>query len=320
MKPSPRQGAAQLSPVKGYLTDHSADLAEQVGLLEGRRRRVLRRWPSRSTSTTTGCSPSTATKSSEILGRLEESLRRRQPGLRADGGDRRRRAEAGPVRRRHRRRLRRLDPEDAVSFTLTTPDGKELKQPGNLFFLTETALYGTNPDLQAKGVKPDVDGDGKVEFGEGLPDANIYKATCDEFEKQAEDARRRRAGVRTDPVRRADLDRDHDPDDERVLRGLEELALHRRRGRRGTGLRRHLAALRHRRHPRRHPRHLQGDGADDRRREPAAGEQTKKELESLSPSPPTSATARPSGEKFTAKQADALGAQAQARPRRSPAR
>lgn len=77
-------------------------------------------------------------------------------------------------------------PADAVSFTLTTPSGKRLKQPGNLFFLTETALYGTNPDLRAKGVVPDVDGSGEVEFGEGLPDADIYKATADEFLSQAE--------------------------------------------------------------------------------------------------------------------------------------
>jgi hypothetical protein len=77
-------------------------------------------------------------------------------------------------------------PEDAVSFTLTTPAGKTLKQPGNLFFLTETALYGTDPDLLAQGVEGDVDGDGKVEFGEGLPDADIYKAVADEFVAQAE--------------------------------------------------------------------------------------------------------------------------------------
>lgn len=76
-------------------------------------------------------------------------------------------------------------PEDAVSFTLTTSDGEELAQPGNLFFLTETALYGTNPDLQAEGVEPDVNGDGGVEFGEGLPDAKIFKATTEEFEDQA---------------------------------------------------------------------------------------------------------------------------------------
>jgi len=78
------------------------------------------------------------------------------------------------------------DPESAVSFSLQVPGGKTLKQPGNLMFLTETPLYGTNEELQAKGVQPDVDGDGKVEFGEGLPDAAIFKATMDEFARQTD--------------------------------------------------------------------------------------------------------------------------------------
>ena len=42
----------------------------------------------------------------------------------------------------------------AVSFNLETPSGETLEQPGNLFFLTETALYGTNEDLLAD---PNVD-------------------------------------------------------------------------------------------------------------------------------------------------------------------
>lgn len=79
------------------------------------------------------------------------------------------------------------DPESAVSFNLTLPDGEVMKQPGNLFFLLETSLYGTNDDLVVKGVKPDVNCDGKVEFGEGLPDANILKAAADEMDKQAND-------------------------------------------------------------------------------------------------------------------------------------
>ena len=79
------------------------------------------------------------------------------------------------------------DPESAVSFNLTLPNGEVMKQPGNLFFLLETSLYGTNEDLVVKGVKPDVNCDGKVEFGEGLPDANILKAAADEMDKQAND-------------------------------------------------------------------------------------------------------------------------------------
>lgn len=79
------------------------------------------------------------------------------------------------------------DPESAVSFNLTLPDGKVMKQPGNLFYLIETALYGTNEDLTVDGVKPDINGDGKVEFGEGLPEANAFKAAVDEIGKQAID-------------------------------------------------------------------------------------------------------------------------------------
>jgi hypothetical protein len=77
------------------------------------------------------------------------------------------------------------DPENAVSFTLDLPNGETLPQPGNLFFVTETALYGTNPDFLAKGTKGDVDGDGQVAFGEGLPDAGVYLAATEEFADQA---------------------------------------------------------------------------------------------------------------------------------------
>ena len=76
------------------------------------------------------------------------------------------------------------DPESAVSFSLKLDDGRTLKQPGNLFFLMETALWGTNDDLLAKGVEPDVDCDGEVEFGEGLPEAATFKAATAEFAKQ----------------------------------------------------------------------------------------------------------------------------------------
>lgn len=77
------------------------------------------------------------------------------------------------------------DPENAVSFSLETPSGETLKQPGNLFFLTETALYGTNDDLLAEGVEGDVDGSGEVEFGEGLPDADTYVATVRKFDEMS---------------------------------------------------------------------------------------------------------------------------------------
>ena len=77
------------------------------------------------------------------------------------------------------------DPENAVPFDLELPNGKTLEQPGNFMFLTETALYGTNDALLAKGAKADLDGNGKVDFGEALPDAGIFLATTRDFDRYA---------------------------------------------------------------------------------------------------------------------------------------
>ena len=77
------------------------------------------------------------------------------------------------------------DPATAVPFDIETLDGRTFKQPGNFNFLAETSLYGTEPRFAAKGVKPDLDGDGRIEFGEALPDANFYAAAMRDFETQA---------------------------------------------------------------------------------------------------------------------------------------
>ena len=74
------------------------------------------------------------------------------------------------------------DPENAVPFSIRTPDGRTFKQPGNFNFLVETSTFGTEPKFTAKGVKPDLDGDGKVEFGEALPDASFIVAAARDFE------------------------------------------------------------------------------------------------------------------------------------------
>jgi Imelysin len=77
------------------------------------------------------------------------------------------------------------DPENAVPFDLKTPDGRTFEQPGNFNYLIETAAFGTDPKFQAKGVEPDLDGDGKVEFGESVPDAGFYVAAARDFERYA---------------------------------------------------------------------------------------------------------------------------------------
>ncbi len=73
------------------------------------------------------------------------------------------------------------DPAGAVPFDLKLSDGRVLAKPGNLFNLTEGMLWGTRPEYVAKGVQPDIDGDGKREFGEVLPDARVFKASADAF-------------------------------------------------------------------------------------------------------------------------------------------
>jgi hypothetical protein len=79
------------------------------------------------------------------------------------------------------------DPENAVPFDLETPAGKTYKQPGNFNYLIETATFGTEPKFQAKGVEPDLNGNGKVEFGESVPDADFYVAAAREFERYAKE-------------------------------------------------------------------------------------------------------------------------------------
>ncbi len=183
---SAEAGAAELAPVKEYLTDHSAQLEDQVGLLKEQADTYYDLAKSVNFDYDRLLAEH-GDEVAEILDTSKDVFVVANPAYEQMEG-----IVAGVPRLAHYdvdidAGSDATTPEDAVSFTLTTPDGKELKQPGNLFFLTETSLYGTNPDLLAKGVKGDVDGSGKVEFGEGLPDANIYKATLAEFDKQAKE-------------------------------------------------------------------------------------------------------------------------------------
>jgi hypothetical protein len=70
------------------------------------------------------------------------------------------------------------DPEGAVPFDLTLPDGRVLPKPGNLFGVLESTLWGTYADFTT-GIEADLDGNGTIDFGEKLPDANVLKAGAD---------------------------------------------------------------------------------------------------------------------------------------------
>lgn len=77
------------------------------------------------------------------------------------------------------------DPENAAPFDLTLPDGRVLPRPGNLFGVTESTLWGTEPEYTVADVAADWDGDGSVEFGETLPEANVLKAGADTLDAYA---------------------------------------------------------------------------------------------------------------------------------------
>lgn len=77
------------------------------------------------------------------------------------------------------------DPENAVPFDLTLPDGRVLPKPGNLFGVLESTLWGTFADYTAQGVQPDFDDDGAVDLGDALPDANVFKAAADTLDNYA---------------------------------------------------------------------------------------------------------------------------------------
>ena len=80
------------------------------------------------------------------------------------------------------------DPASAVPFDLELADGRTLEQPGNLFSLTEAMLWGTRDELVARRV--DLDGDGRQEFGEALPDAPALAAAAEAFDRYARDLAR----------------------------------------------------------------------------------------------------------------------------------
>jgi len=185
-KPKTEQaGGADLAGVKSFLTDHTEALTSQTAILKEKGQDYY----DIAESENFDYQAVLANHREEVAGLLEDSkaaFRKANPDYEEMEG-----IVAGVVR------LSKYDvildagasgeedPESAVPFDLELPNGKTLEKPGNFFFLLETSLFGTNPDFAAKGVKPDLDGDGKVAFGEGLPEANFYLAASRDMDKYA---------------------------------------------------------------------------------------------------------------------------------------
>lgn len=78
------------------------------------------------------------------------------------------------------------DPQNAVPFDLVLTDGRVLRQPGNLFGVTEATLWGTE-SAYSSGVEVDLDGDGETGFGEVLPEANVLLAGAETLKQYAQE-------------------------------------------------------------------------------------------------------------------------------------
>ncbi len=70
-----------------------------------------------------------------------------------------------------------------TGYDVTLPDGTLLQQPGNLFGLLETTLWGTDPTA-VSDLEVDFDDSGTQDFGEVLPDANLLKGYSDAMAEQ----------------------------------------------------------------------------------------------------------------------------------------
>lgn len=78
-------------------------------------------------------------------------------------------------------------PADAVPFDLKLDDGRVLEKPGNLFGVTESALWGTEAEYTIQNVFADFDGNGNHDLGDALPDAYVLKAGAELLQKYAND-------------------------------------------------------------------------------------------------------------------------------------
>ncbi len=80
------------------------------------------------------------------------------------------------------------DGGDGVApYDLTLPNGKKLEKPGNLFGVTESTLWVSEPRFTVQGSRPDYNRNAKQDYGEaGLPDANVLKAGAARLHLQAQ--------------------------------------------------------------------------------------------------------------------------------------
>lgn len=171
---APAQGDARFEPIKAFLLDHTKDLMAATGELKVQAAQYAQ-----------APEDGRVEAAAELVPAMQETWREANPAYEEAEGivagvpelsDFDVIIDAGSSGE---------DPENAVPFDLELSDGRTLEQPGNLFFLTETSLWGTEERFVVPDVEPDLDGDGEVTFGEALPDPAFLQAATATFDRYA---------------------------------------------------------------------------------------------------------------------------------------
>ena len=167
---APKAAGQDLAAIKTYLLEHTQRLKADGAKLRPTPTRTTR-WPSASTSTTALLNEHRG-RSRSCSSTAKKHLRRGQPGLRGDGGRRRRGPRARRLRRDHRRRRRRLGSRERRAVLDQDRGRHDLQAAGQLLLPRRDLAVGHRAEVRGQG-RADLDGDGKVEFGEALPDAAL---------------------------------------------------------------------------------------------------------------------------------------------------
>ncbi len=176
-------GAVDFAPIKAYLADHSARLTKATGELASQAQTYAEM--AKAEGNEKLLEGEHAQMTADLVAAMQKSWRAANPAYEEMEG-----IVAGvPSLASYDNILDAgtsgEDPENAVPFDLTYADGTVLKKPGNYFALTETSLWGSESAYTVEGVKADLNGDGKVAYGEALPLPEHIEAAAKGFDEQA---------------------------------------------------------------------------------------------------------------------------------------
>ena len=150
-KQTPAAAGEDLGAIKAYLLDHTAALVDSTAAARRARAPPTASSPRARASTTPRCSTSAAPRSAPPCEDMQATWREANPRYEEMEGVVAGVPELSEFDVIIDAGADASDPENAVPFDVELPGGKVLEQPGNFFFLTETSLFGTNPDFQARG-------------------------------------------------------------------------------------------------------------------------------------------------------------------------